>query len=60
MTKEKGFWMALAVLLGTFIIPEIDEAYITSRMKESGARMELQCHNDHRNCWIQVKDKRHE
>ena len=60
MTEEKGFWMALAVLMGSFIIPSLDETYIMPQMKETGARMELQCHNDPKNCWIQVKDKRHE
>jgi hypothetical protein len=42
------------------IIPYIDAIYITPVMKDSRTILELQCHNDPKNCWIQVKDKRHE
>lgn len=55
MSEEKKFWIALIVLLGSFIIPQIDEAYITSNMKESGAKLERQCHDDPKNCWIQKR-----
>lgn len=55
MTDRQKDIFAAVVILGTFIIPEIDEAYITSRMKESGARLEVQCHDDPKNCWIQKR-----
>lgn len=42
-----------------YVIPEIDATYITPRMKESGLRMEIQCHDEPRNCWIQ-KGSKHE
>jgi hypothetical protein len=42
-----------------YVIPEIDATYITPRMKESGLRMEIQCHDDPKNCWIQ-KEPKHE
>jgi hypothetical protein len=29
-----------------YVIPEIDATYITPRMKESGLRMEVQCHDE--------------
>lgn len=58
MTEEKGFWMALAVLLGAYIIPGIDETYITSKMKESGARMEALCHHEPNKCWIQTRTRK--
>jgi|688.fasta_scaffold144361_4 hypothetical protein len=55
MNEEKEFLLGLAVLLGTLIIPSIDETYITSRMKESGLRMEVQCHDEPNKCWIQKR-----
>jgi len=53
MTDRQKEIMAAVVILGSFIIPEIDAAYITSKMKESGFRLEVQCHDDPKNCWIQ-------
>lgn len=55
MTDRQKEIMAAVVILGSFIIPEIDEAYITSRMKESGARIEALCQNDPNKCWIQKR-----
>lgn len=55
MTDKQKEIMAAVVIVATFIIPEIDEAYITSRMKESGHRLEVQCHDDPKNCWIQKR-----
>ena len=57
MKIDKEFWMAFVVMLGYFIIPEIDNIYITPKLKESGLRMEVQCHDDPKNCWLQVKGK---
>lgn len=51
---ELSFFFALI-----YVIPEIDATYITPRMKESGLRMEIQCHDEPKNCWIQ-KGSKHE
>lgn len=53
MTDNQKELMAIIVLIGSFVIPEIDEAYITSKMKETGHKLEVQCHDDPKNCWIQ-------
>lgn len=55
MTDKQKEILAAVVLIATFIIPELDEIYITSNMKESGARMEALCHNEPKKCWIQKR-----
>lgn len=47
--------LAAAVLIGIFVIPEIDAAFITPKIKESGLRMEIQCHDYPDKCWLQQK-----
>lgn len=53
MTNNQKEIMAAVVIISTFIIPEIDEAYITSKMKETALKFEVQCHDEPKNCWIQ-------
>jgi hypothetical protein len=60
MTEKKRIWLELLLMCGYLIIPYFDAIYITQKMKDSGTLMEVQCHDDPKNCWIQVKDKRHE
>ena len=60
ISENKRYFLEMVFIWLYLTIPYIDDAYITPGTKESGARMELQCHNDPKNCWIQVKDKRHE
>lgn len=55
MSDESKFLIALFVMLGYFVIPQIDETYITPKMKESGLRLEVQCHDDPKNCWLQKR-----
>lgn len=55
MTDNQKEIFAAIVILGAFIIPEFDSIYITEKMKESGLRMEVQCHDDPKNCWIQKR-----
>lgn len=55
MTEKQKEIFAGIVIIGTFIIPEIDEAYITAPMKESGHRLEVQCHNEPNKCWLQKR-----
>lgn len=52
--KQKDIFAAI-VILGAFIIPEIDAAYIMPKMKETGFLLELQCRNEPNNCWIQKR-----
>jgi len=47
--------LAFFVFVGIFVIPEIDATYITPKMKESGLQMEVQCHDEPKNCWIQKR-----
>lgn len=58
MNDRKRFYLEVMFICGYFIIPLIDQIYITPGMKESGTLMEIQCKNDPKNCWIQVKDKK--
>lgn len=55
MTDKQKEIMAAVVIVATFIIPEIDEIYITSKMKETGAYLERQCQVDPKNCWLQKR-----
>ena len=60
MSERKRIILELLFIWAYLLIPVIDAAYITSRMKDSGTLMEVQCHDDPKNCWIQTKDKQHE
>lgn len=58
MTEPRNDFLAALVFLGTFIIPEIDAAYIMPKVKESALKMQIQCHDEPDNCWIQKKEKK--
>lgn len=55
MTDEQKEILAAIVIVGSFIIPEVDAIYITSKMKESGHYMEIQCHDEPNKCWLQKR-----
>jgi hypothetical protein len=59
MSERKRVFLETLFILGFITIPYLDAIYITPGIKESGIRMEIQCHDDPKNCWIQNKDKRH-
>jgi hypothetical protein len=60
ISEKKRYFLEMVFIWVYLIIPYIDAIYITPVMKDSRTILELQCHNDPKNCWIQVKDKRHE
>lgn len=55
MTDNQKEVLAAVVIIGSFIIPELDAAYITPKMKETGHFLEIQCHDDPSNCWLQKR-----
>lgn len=58
MTDNQKEIFAAVVIIGAFIIPELDAAYIMPKMKETGHFMEVQCRNEPNNCWIQKGHKK--
>ena len=58
ISEKKRYFLEMLFIWGYLIIPYIDAAYITPNTKDSGTLMEVQCHDDPKNCWIQVKDKK--
>jgi hypothetical protein len=60
MSERKRFILEMLFIWAYLAIPYIDSIYITPSTKETAAKLEHQCSNDPKNCWIQVKDKRHE
>jgi len=58
MTDRQKEILAAVVVIATFIIPEIDAAYITPKMKESGFQQEVLCHDYPKNCWLQKRTRK--
>lgn len=55
MSEKQKTYMAVIVLIGSFVIPELDAAYITPKMKESDLQTKIRCHDEPNNCWIQKR-----
>jgi len=49
--------LGFLVFFGVLIIPQIDEIYITSKIKEQELASKVQCHDFPDKCWIQFKKR---
>lgn len=55
--SQKTIWAA-TVILGSFVIDQIDQAYIIPKMMESDLRSKVQCHDYLDKCWIQERSRK--
>ena len=52
--------IALGVVIGYILIPNIDAVTVSARIKELSLEHEVRCHDNPKDCWIQIKSNRKE